>query len=274
MKKEIFIAANWKMNKGIEESVDFFRDFLKIIRSDKAIQGVIPGKIKISIFPQIAALYSMKKEQNDGIISFGVQNIHWKISGAFTGENSAQIALEAGAVFALVGHSERRHLFGEDDETVRNKFNLCKEIGLKPVLCVGETDDEREKGVTSSVLRRQVEKVLHSPNHKDKMMPLMIAYEPVWAIGTGNNATAEDAKQACSEIRDLVGNILDKEAANRAVLLYGGSVNASNAHDLLQQNGIDGLLVGGASLDIEKFLGIIKVAASLFETNQKEEQSM
>lgn len=266
MKNRVLIAANWKMNKGIEESLDFLSAFSALLETSRSTVGLIPEKLEISIFPPIASLYLMKNKEHKGHLAFGVQNIHWKESGAFTGENSVSMALEAGAVYALVGHSERRHLFGEDDETIGKKFDSCVKMGLQPVLCVGETDDERKKGLTGSVVERQVEKALHSYpiEHFEKRKPLIIAYEPVWAIGTGITATAEDAQRSCSVIRTLVGKIFDAETAEETALLYGGSVNASNALDFLKQKDIDGLLVGGASLDPEKFFGIIRVAASLF----------
>ena len=265
MTKKVYIAGNWKMNKGIGESVDFLRSFSSAIGSDGMITKLLGDKLEILLFPPITSLFLMKKEEKYGYMSFGVQNIYWKESGAFTGENSVLMALEAGAAYALVGHSERRHLFGEDDEIVRNKFEACIKTGLKAVLCVGETSEERKNELTRSVLERQVKNVLNSADHVENNNPLMIAYEPVWAIGSGNNATGEDAQRSCSMIRALVGDIFDVEIANRTVLLYGGSVNASNALEFLYQEDIDGLLVGGASLDCEQFLGIIQAAASLLK---------
>lgn len=264
MINKIYIAGNWKMNKGIRESVDFLRSFSNAIGSDRIITKLVGEKLEILLFPPISSLYSMKKEEKFGYMSFGVQNIYWKESGAFTGENSALMALEAGAAYVLVGHSERRHLFGEDENAVRKKLKSCINTGLKAVLCVGETSEERKNGLTGSVLERQVKNALDSVDHAETKNPLMIAYEPVWAIGTGNNATGEDAQRSCSMIRALLERIYDEETANRTVLLYGGSVNASNALEFLFQKDINGLLVGGASLDCEQFMGIIQAAASLF----------
>lgn len=263
MKKKAFIAGNWKMNKGLGESIDFLSTFSAAIDSDLSIIDILQEKLEISIFPPIVSLYLMKQQKMNAHLSFGVQNVYWKDSGAFTGENSVSMALEAGAVYALVGHSERRHLFGEDDETVRKKFDTCTKMKLQPIICVGETDIEREKGLARSVIERQVEKVLEAPDEIENNKSLIIAYEPVWAIGTGKSATADDAQRSCSLIRDIVEKMKGAETADRTVLLYGGSVNVANALDFLQQDDIDGLLVGGASLDPEQFLGIVRLAASL-----------
>ncbi|MDO9507719.1 MAG: triose-phosphate isomerase [Thermovirgaceae bacterium] len=264
MKGKGLIAGNWKMNKGIGESMDFLGRFVDGLEREGSVSELIPASIEIVIFPPIANLYAIKHAASlkKGVY-LGVQNVHWKASGAFTGENSVSMAVEAGAVFALIGHSERRQIFLETDEMTSKKFNFCVKNGLKPVLCVGETDEDRKNGLAEAVITRQVIAVLGSREFPADFPPLIIAYEPVWAIGTENNATANDAQESCAAIRKVVGRSIDAKTAGNTLLLYGGSVKSSNAEDYLKQDDIDGLLVGGASLDPDEFLGIIRAASFL-----------
>ena len=239
MKRPVF-AANWKMNHGPSDATAFMRSFLanNPRRSDRTICFFPPALS----FAAVAAALEDRRE-----ILAGVQNIHWEDKGAFTGENSAGIARDAGARMALVGHSERRHVFGETDEQTALKCAAAAKAGLMPMLCVGETLEEREAGETEAVVLRQLRAGL-SRLEGAQLASAVVAYEPVWAIGTGRNATPEDAgavhRTIRQELRTLVG---DKGGA--VPILYGGSVNLGNVAALLAASDVDGVLVGGASLE-------------------------
>jgi len=187
----------------------------------------------------------------------GAQNVHWENSGAFTGEISAQMLREAGAEYVLTGHSERRALFGETDETVAKRTVAALKEGLKVVMCVGETLEQRESGLTEKVLEKQLREGLKYVD-ADMMSAVSVAYEPVWAIGTGKTASAEQARDAIACLRGVLGGIFDAATAESTYILYGGSMNEKNAFSLLSMKGVDGGLIGGASLDAEKFISIIK----------------
>jgi triosephosphate isomerase len=236
------LAANWKMNHGPTEARAFMAVFLAAYspRQDRTI----------AIFPPALSLSAVRSALGArGDIQLGVQNIHTEMKGAFTGESSAPMARDAGARLALVGHSERRHVFGESDEATAKKCAVAFQAGLTPMLCVGETIEQREKGETEAIVLRQLRTGL-SLVGKDNLPRILIAYEPVWAIGTGRTATPADASAVHRVIRDelasLVGSI---ETAAALPILYGGSVNRENARSLLDAGDVDGLLVGGASLD-------------------------
>ncbi len=263
IKRKILIAGNWKMNKGAGESLEFLESLIRGIESEKELREAIPDRILTAIFPQAVNLYPMKQlMKEESFVSLGIQNIHWEISGPLTGENSIPGSMESGAEFALVGHSERRHIFMETDEEIARKFGSCLKHGLKPVLCVGETVSERSRGETEAVISRQVLTVLSNPLQTGNIDELFVAYEPVWAIGTGDNATAADAMKCCGLIREIIGSLAGSVSAERVIVLYGGSVKSSNAGSYLEQDGIDGLLVGGASLDPGEFINILLVALS------------
>ena len=260
MKRGKFIAGNWKMNKGTAESLAFLGDLAALLEEVKGFDSLVPDPVDLVLFPQAINLQSMEEylKKNKINIKLGIQNIHWSLSGAFTGENSIVGALEAGASFALVGHSERRHLFAEDDELVAKKFCSCLENGLEPVLCVGETEIQRNNGSTEKVIEGQVKAVFARLKEDSvKKERIFIAYEPVWAIGTGLNATAGDAQQCCRFIRTLLSELGGPGLAARSIVAYGGSVKKSNSKGYLDQEDVDGLLVGGASLDPLEFYGII-----------------
>ncbi len=238
MRKPV-IAGNWKMNKTPTETALFFHAFLARSRDVRATLMFFPPSI--SLAAAVKALGARKD------ITLGVQNIHWMPEGAFTGEISARMASDAGARVALVGHSERRHLFGETDEEVAEKVSAALEMGLDVVACVGETLDERRAGNVSAVILRQLRAALtHVTAHHATR--IAIAYEPVWAIGTGVNATPADATAAHTtlrqELRVQLGDVSDQ-----IPILYGGSVKPENARELLGSDQVDGLLIGGASLD-------------------------
>ena len=242
-------AANWKMNSTLAEARTFMRTYLTRYarRPDRSV----------IFFPSALSLAAVKdalKERSD--IGVGVQNIHWESKGAFTGENSAAIAKDAGAAYVLVGHSERRHVFGETDEQSGKKCVAAAAEGLVPVLCVGEKLDERERGETERVVIRQLRGGL-APLSPAQLESVLIAYEPVWAIGTGRTATPADASTVHKAIRAELEQIAG--ARGREIpILYGGSVNVQNVRSLLDAPGVDGVLVGGASLDAEGWATITR----------------
>jgi len=243
------LAANWKMNNGPTEARAFMAAFLASYspRSDRTIV----------IFPPALSLASARDalgSRND--IQLGVQNIHTEAKGAFTGENSAPMARDAGARVALVGHSERRHVFGESDDATAKKCAMAFQHSLTPMLCVGEKIEEREKEHTEQVVLRQLRTGL-SLVEKKSVGGILVAYEPVWAIGTGKTATPADASAVHDLIRRELGKVSGSvEIAGGIPILYGGSVNRENARSLLDARGVDGLLVGGASIDASSWSAI------------------
>ena len=230
----MLIAGNWKLFKLAAETARFSSELRAAL---EPVEGV-----DVVVCPPFTSL----REAAEAGLSVYAQNVHWAREGAFTGEVSAEMLLEAGASGSLVGHSERRQLFGETDETAARRAERALETGLSVIACVGETEDEREAGETEDVLRRQV-RVL--PAHED----LIVAYEPVWAIGTGRTATPETAQEAHAFIKTMLD----------APVLYGGSVKPDNAEELLAQPDVDGALVGGASLDVDSFLAICRTAGRI-----------
>ena len=231
----MLVAGNWKMFKGPAEAGAFCRD----LRARE-----LPDGVDVVVCPPYVSLTEAVGVLADTEIGVFAQNVHWEREGAFTGEVSAPMLRELGVYGTIVGHSERRRWFGETDETVAKRARAALDAGLNVIACVGETEAEREAGETEAVLRRQVA-VLEADDN------LVIAYEPVWAIGTGNNATPEQANEAHELIRSLVG----------VPVLYGGSVKPDNARDLMEQGHVDGALVGGASLDVDSFLAICRAAS-------------
>ena len=242
-------AANWKMNSGPGEVRTFMRVFLTRYarRPDRTVMFFPPAL-------SLAAVRDALRERTD--IFTGVQNIHWEPKGAFTGENSAAIAVDAGATHVLVGHSERRHLFGETDDQTARKCAAAFAAGLVPMLCVGEKLEERERGETESVVVRQLRAGLSLLSNA-QIRTALIAYEPVWAIGTGRTATPADATAVHLAIRAELKKIAG-EHGTPVPILYGGSVNAQNVRALLDAAAVDGVLVGGASLDAEGWATIVR----------------
>ena len=248
MQRPVF-AANWKMNHGPTEAKAFMRAFLTHYarRPDRSVL-FFPSDLAV------AAVADAIRERPD--ILLGVQNIHWEGKGAFTGESSAAIARDAGARLVLVGHSERRHVFGESDEMQGRKCEAAVRAGLTPVLCVGELLADREAGNAETAAIRQLTTGLALLDPRD-IAQMLVAYEPVWAIGTGKTATPEDASTMHAVIRTHLARMLGEKA--RAVpILYGGSVNQGNAATLIAAPDVDGLLVGGASLDAEGWSAIVR----------------
>lgn len=242
-------AANWKMNAGPTEARAFMRTFL-------AGSPPRPDR-RLLFFPPALSLATVRDALRDrSDISVGVQNIHWEGKGAFTGEISASIAKDAGATHVLVGHSERRHVFGETDEQSGKKCVAAHGAGLVPVLCVGEKLEERERGETEAVVLRQLRAGLRDLS-RAQVGESLIAYEPVWAIGTGRTATPADASTVHASIRRALKEIAG-DRGDGVPILYGGSVNAQNVRALLDAPGVDGVLVGGASLDPEQWATIVR----------------
>ena len=236
------IAGNWKMHHGPNEALDFLSDF---------DVDAVPSSHELIVFPSNLSLHAVATaEQRDSRLQVGVQNVYWEDSGAFTGEISAPMAKGAGATFALVGHSERRHVFGETDLQTQWKVDIVVRSGLVPVLCVGETIEERKAGRVEEVILRQLEVALDSLCSAPRFL---VAYEPVWAIGTGETATPEDATFAHGTLRRRLERALSAPHASRVPILYGGSVKPGNAAELMEARDVDGLLVGGASLDATSF---------------------
>jgi triosephosphate isomerase len=248
MRKKL-IAANWKMNKTPVETRDFFRDFLPLVAGH--------SRDEIVVCPPYTDVDAAMASAKGSSVAIGVQNVHWKADGAFTGEISAPMLLSLGVTHVIVGHSERRQYFCETDDTVNMRLKAALEAGLIPICCVGEVLEEREAGLCDDVLRRQCVRAFHAISAK-KAFKLVLAYEPVWAIGTGKNATPEIAAQAHAVIRREAAEVFGEEFAANLRILYGGSVKPDNASALMAQEEIDGALVGGASLDPKSFAGIVK----------------
>lgn len=243
------IAANWKMNMTTGESVAFAgrltKEFARLEDRD------------VVIAPPFTALYPVAEILRNSGIHLAAQNLHWEKGGAYTGEISAPMLCDIGCKYVLVGHSERRTLFGESDEEVNKKALTALAAGLKPIVCIGETLDERESGRTFDILARQTKEGLNNIS-PDDIRSVTLAYEPVWAIGTGKTATTEQAEEAHRFIRGELSRILGEEVASKGAIIYGGSVNPDNIAGLMDQPDINGALVGGASLDFESFAKIIK----------------
>jgi triosephosphate isomerase len=249
MPRTKLIVANWKMYKTPDQAREFFRDFLPLVTGHIRDQIVVcPPDIDLAV-----ALDSAKGSN----VSIGGQNVHWKPEGAFTGETSTAMLLALGVTHVIVGHSERRQYFCETDDTVNLRLKAALEAGLTAICCVGEVLEERESGLTDDVLRRQCVRAFHAISAK-KASNLAVAYEPVWAIGTGKTATPALAAEAHAAIRREAAEIFGQDFAASLRILYGGSVKPENAASLMAQEEIDGALVGGASLDPESFAAIVK----------------
>lgn len=250
------VAGNWKMYKTIAEARQLVPDLVRGLATVEGVEKVI--------CPPFTSLMTVKALLEGTDIGLGAQNLYWEKEGAFTGEISPRMVAEL-CQYVILGHSERRTYFGETDETVNRKVKAALEVGLIPILCVGETLAENEEGKTRMVITRQVQVGLSGIQLQydgNGNVPLVIAYEPVWAIGTGKAATAEIANQVVQEMIHPALSVLFGDQMARSVrVLYGGSVKASNAIEFFNQSAIDGALVGGASLKAEEFIGIVKAAA-------------
>ncbi len=245
------IAGNWKMNMGKAQTAELIGALLPLIRAEGC---------RVILCPTFTSLSTAIELSAGSIIAVGAQNCHWEKTGAYTGEISANMLTELGVSHVIIGHSERRQYFGETDETVNRRINAALAAGLTPIVCVGELQKEREAGLTTQVCGRQIEKAL-SGLSSGEVGKLIVAYEPVWAIGTGLTATAEQANQAIREIRERIAELYSRALADTICILYGGSMNAANCIELLAQPEIDGGLIGGASLKAVDFAAIVAAAA-------------
>jgi triosephosphate isomerase len=248
MRKKL-MAANWKMYKTPDQARDFFRDFLPLIAGH--------DRDEIAVCPPAVCLPAAVEAAKGSNVAIGGQNLHWEKEGAYTGEISAGMLLAAGCTHVIIGHSERRQYFGETDDTVNLKLKTALEAGLTSIVCVGEVLEEREASLTEDVLRRQCLRAFHAISAK-KASRLVVAYEPVWAIGTGKTATPQLAAEAHLLIRGEAGKAFGQEFADRLRILYGGSVKPENVKALMAEEEIDGALVGGASLDHSSLAAIVK----------------
>ena len=243
------IAGNWKMFKTASEAVETAGQLVDLVADTTGVD--------IMIAPAFTALDPVSKVVADSRVGLGAQNLHWEKQGAYTGEISAQMLTASGCRYVLIGHSERRQYFGETDDTVNRKIRAALDADLLPVLCVGETEGERESGQTFSVLDKQVKMGLQGYVPQD-LGSLIIAYEPVWAIGTGKTASREQAQEVHQYIRSLIETTFSPALAGAMRILYGGSVKPGNITDLMEMPDIDGALVGGASLEADSFSQIVK----------------
>ena len=245
MRKPI-IAGNWKMHKTIAEALEFVNEVKDRVNNDK-VEAVICAPFTL--------LKDLKQATKGTNIKIGAQNMHFEEKGAFTGEISPLMLKELDMDYVVIGHSERRQYFNETDETVNKKVLKALEVGIDPILCVGETLEEREAGNTKDVCKVQVEKALENVSKED-LAKVVIAYEPVWAIGTGKTATSEDANDVIAYIREVVANLYG-ELANEVRIQYGGSVKPSNVAEIMNQSDIDGALVGRASLEANDYVELV-----------------
>lgn len=250
-KRSAVIAGNWKMNMTPAETTDFMKALAP------KVADVKEAKVVLCVpFVDIAAAVEATKGTN---IEIGAENVHMEEKGAYTGEISGKMLASCGVGYVIVGHSERRQYFGETDATVNGRAKAGLANGLKVIVCVGETLTEREQGVTFETVARQTKIALLGISAED-MKNIIIAYEPVWAIGTGKTATAEQAEEVCAYIRSVVASLYGAEVAEATTVQYGGSMNAKNAAELLSMENIDGGLIGGASLKPDDFTVIVKAA--------------
>ncbi|MBW2674136.1 MAG: triose-phosphate isomerase [Deltaproteobacteria bacterium] len=242
------IAANWKMHKTVSEAVALA----------KQLGEAFPeaGDRDIVIAPPFTALRSVSEILKGSAVYLSAQNMHWEEKGAYTGEISPAMLVDAGCEFVILGHSERRTLFGETDEIVNRKMHAALKAGLRPIFCIGETLEQRKSGTTFTILQRQIKEGLNNIDSSD-IRQVALAYEPVWAIGTGETATPAQAQEAHRVIRETLASLVGEGYASQAVIMYGGSVNPGNIRSLMEQPDINGALVGGASLEFESFAGIL-----------------
>jgi len=250
--RKTLIAGNWKMNNDVEAS-------LKLVENLKALSKDFDANVDVLICPPFISLYSVKQALNGSSIKLGAQTMHFEDHGAYTGEISPLMLKNMGVEYVIIGHSERRQYFNETDETVNKKLKSALKYNLKPILCVGETLEQREGGLEKETVRNQINKAFFGIEIQDAEK-IVAAYEPIWAIGTGKTATSEQANEMAAFIRSAIADIYNKELSRKIIIQYGGSVKSDNANEILSQSHIDGSLVGGASLKADEFLKIINYA--------------
>lgn len=246
MRKKV-IAGNWKMNKLPNEAISFFEELAPLVKNTE-------NEVVICA-PYTDLFYSLLSAQSTNI-KIGAQNMHWEESGAYTGEVSAQMLKSIGVEYVIIGHSERREYFAETDETVNKKLKAAHNVGLIPIVCVGETLTQRESGNAREIVTNQVKLGLKDLTN-EQIESTIVAYEPIWAIGTGKTATSQDANETIKWIREEISNMYGTETAEKVIIQYGGSVKSSNAKELFEMSDIDGGLVGGASLKPDEFAKIV-----------------
>lgn len=249
-KRKAIIAGNWKMNKTPKEAKELLNAITPLVKD--------AGCEVIACVPYVDLATALEATEGTNV-KIGAENCHWAESGAFTGEISTGMLKEMGVEYVVLGHSERRQYFGETDETVNKRTKAALAAGLKPIVCVGELLWERECDITEEVIARQIKLDLFNVT-EEELKNVVIAYEPVWAIGTGKTATADQAEEVCSFIRATIAKLYN-QAADAVTIQYGGSMNDGNADELLSKTNVDGGLIGGASLVAEKFAAIVKAAS-------------
>ncbi len=253
MRRKI-VAGNWKMNKTVDEAVDLVRSL-----KEKLAQGPVDD-VDVVVCPPFVDLVPVRDVIAGSKIGLGAQNMYWEDAGAYTGEISAGMLLSASCSYVILGHSERRQYFGETNATVNKRLKKAFAAGLTPIMCVGERLEQRQAGITQAVVEIQVREGLADIT-ADQAKQMIIAYEPVWAIGTGVNATPEQAQEVHRFIRELLAKMFGEETAEAVRIQYGGSVKPDNAAELMSQPDVDGALVGGASLKAESFYEIVRAAS-------------
>ncbi len=251
-----FIAGNWKMHKTVPEAIE-------LVKKLAEVSGELE-KAQLVVIPPFTALTEVIKALEGSTIQTGAQNLYWEAQGAFTGEVSGPMLKDGGCTYVVIGHSERRQFFGETNETVNKKIKAALEQELIPIMCIGESLEEREAGHTMVKIKTQITKGLEGLGTED-IKKVIIAYEPIWAIGTGRTATPDQAQEVHSFIRETLSEKHGNDVASYAIILYGGSVKPENTFSLLSEKDINGALVGGASLKADSFVGIAKEAIKAYE---------
>lgn len=249
-----FLAGNWKMNTDINSAVELAKAI-----AERSVDALADNKVTVAVCPPSVYLSSVAGALSSSSVGLGAQNVYSEAKGAFTGEVSVSMLKDVGCTYTLIGHSERRHIFGETNEMINKKVHAAISGGLLPILCVGELLEEREAGKTNEVVKEQIVKGLEGIDAA-KMQAVTIAYEPVWAIGTGLTATPQQAQEVHAFIRSTLADLYDTDLAEEIRIQYGGSAKPDNAAELLSEKDVDGLLVGGASLKADDFMGIIEAA--------------
>ena len=249
--RKAVIAGNWKMNKTPAETTEIINAMIPLVKD---------ADCSVVLCVHYVDIHAALEAANGSNIEIGAENCHWEKSGAYTGEISADMLVAMGVKYVITGHSERRQYFGETDITVNKRTLAAVNAGLTAIVCVGETLEQREQGVTAELVAMQT-KIALGGIAKDQLDKIIIAYEPVWAIGTGKTATSDQAEEVCAVIRATIAEIYDNDAAEALTIQYGGSMNAANADELVSKVNVDGGLIGGASLKAEDFSIIVKAAS-------------
>jgi triosephosphate isomerase len=248
MGRKIFIAGNWKMNTTIEEAVELAKSVVEETKDR--------GDVEVAVCPPYVSLSAVAQVIKKSGVKLGAQDVHWEANGAYTGKVSVDMLKSVGCEYVIIGHSEQRQYFGETDESVNKKVKAAIAGGLKPIICVGELLSERENGFTEKVVEKQILGA-YKDLSKEEASQTVIAYEPVWAIGTGKTATPQQAEEVHLFIRKFIENLYGKELAQNLIIQYGGSMNPKNAKELLAKENVDGGLIGGASLKPDQFKGVV-----------------